>query len=288
MNPASIDRRQFLQAGLIATTLAAAGRLPLLGAGTRGRSGIDASTKPYAIKPIRGYLQRFSPSDSDRALRKKSDYGLTYDIIHWGGANQRTGISTNSVIGQISINRKAARGTVLYDVTQRTRIGGVENCIKAQITTDNGNSLRKWTFRSYHVGSNGVTDPLSKITETGDVKNGYIEINNGKCRYGYAATQPLMTQWTLPNLLMWEGSPKLNVTFDLLQDLSLFKANQVLRYDGEIQLNARGGQALTLQTYAQVGEGILPIHYLCDSEGYPQLITSSILSWALAASKQDA
>jgi len=69
----------------------------------------------------------------------------------------------------------------------------------------------------------------------------------------------------------------------LLQDLSLFKPNQSLVYDGERRVKLQGGQTVTLQTYAQTGRGILPIHYLLDAEKRPQLVTSSILSWALSA-----
>jgi hypothetical protein len=287
MNPASIDRRQFLRTGLIATTLAATGRLPLLRADAGGRSSIDASTGPYAVKPIRGYLQRFSPADVP--LKKQQSYGLAYDIVHWNASNNKTGVPTNSVVGQIVINRKVANGAVLYNVTQRTRIGGVDNFIEARITTDDHtNSLRKWTLHSYHSGPNGVTEPLSEINEKGSVENGRIRISDGKHRYGYTASKPLFTQWTLPDLLMRNGTSTLIMTFDLLQDLSLFKANQTLQYDGQIQLSLRKGRTATLQTYAQTGEGILPIHYLCDAQGRPQLITSSILSWALSRVTQNA
>jgi len=78
-------------------------------------------------------------------------------------------------------------------------------------------------------------------------------------------------------------NPALNVTFDLLQDLSLFKPNQSLTYDGVTPVKLRDGKTVMLKTYAQTGQGILPTHYLLDDQGRPQLITSSILSWALSA-----
>jgi hypothetical protein len=45
----------------MAAALAAAGRLPLLSAKESIGSGIDASTGPYAVKPIRDHLSRFLP-----------------------------------------------------------------------------------------------------------------------------------------------------------------------------------------------------------------------------------
>lgn len=82
----------------------------------------------------------------------------------------------------------------------------------------------------------------------------------------------------VPNL---EANPPVNATFDLLQDLSLFKANHMLVYHGETRLKLKVGRTVTLQAYVQTGEGVLPIHYLCDEERRPQLVTTSLLSWAL-------
>ena len=91
-----------------------------------------------------------------------------------------------------------------------------------------------------------------------------------------------MVQWTILDFLLRKAHSRLNVTFDLLQDLTLFKKDQSLVYDTETLLNIKGGKTIKLSTYALTGEGNMPIHYLCDSQGLPQLVTSSILSWALS------
>ena len=282
METVSIDRRQFLRSGLIAATLVATGRLPLLSAQVGGGSSIDDSTGPYAAKPIRGHLRRFSPAQVP--LRQKRQYNLTYDIIHWGAASIKTGMPTNSVLGQLTIKRRMAEDRVLYDVAQQTRIGGVNNFVEAEITCepDEWNSLRQWKLRTYHIDPNGQVNPISKITENGDCKKGHIRIGSGSYHYGYTPKNPVVTQWTMLHFLIRKSGPALDVSFDLLQDLSLFKPNQALFYDGVTNLKLKGGQAVALQTYAQIGQGILPIHYLLDMQGRPQLITSSILSWALS------
>jgi hypothetical protein len=282
MDTVSIDRRQFLRSGLIAATLVATGRLPLLGDQVDGGSNIDASTGPYATKPIRGHLRRFSPAEG--SLRERRQYSLAYDIIHWSATDSKTGIATNSILGQVVIRRKVAKEEVVYDIVQQMHVGGVNNFLEAQITckADDWNSLRAWKLRTYHIGPNGQMDPLSKITEKGDCKSGQIRIDGGQYKYGYTAKNPVVTQWTVLDFLIRKASPALSVTFDLLQDLSLFKPNQSLFYDGPTNLKLKGSQTVTLHTYAQIGEGILPIHYLLDTQGRPQLITSSILSWALS------
>lgn len=266
----------------MAATLVATGRLPLLSAQTDSDSGIDASTGPYATKPIRGYLRDFSPAEV--SLRRQRQYSLTYDIIHWGATNSKTGMPTNSVLGQVVIKRKMAKDRVMYDIVQQTRIGGVNNFLEAEITcnVDDWNLLRAWKLRTYHIGPNGQIDPLSKMTEKGKCKSGQIQIDSGSHKYRYTAKNPVVTQWTVLDFLIRKASSTLDATFDLLQDLSLFKPNQSLFYDGTTNVKLKGGQAVALQTYAQIGEGILPIHYMLDGRGRPQLITSSILSWALS------
>lgn len=282
MKTLNVDRRQFIETGAIAAALAAAGRLPLLAADREGGSGIEPPDDPYAVKPIHDYLSRYSPAAGE--LRGRDRYALTYDIVHWGGGDWKTGKATNSVVGRLAIRRRTARdGHVVFGVRQQTKIGGVDNLIEANISCnpDEWTSLRDWTCRSYSTRPRGGNDPLSEIGETGRCNRGQIRIESGDQRYSHKATNPVVAQWTVPDLLIHHPKRARKATFDLLQDLSLFKPNQALSYDGETRVELRGGQNTTLQTYAQTGEGILPTHYLMDDQGRPQLITCSILSWAL-------
>lgn len=276
-----IDRRQFLESGLAAAALAAAGRLPLLAADTESGSGIDASAGPHAVKPVRSLLPRFSPADP---RTEQGHYALTYNIIHWSGATSAVALPPNPVIGSITIKRTPARDSVLYEVNQQTRIGGVNNMIEAQITcrTDDLNSLKSWNVRFYHDNQARQTDPLSLIQEKGTCRNGKISVGSRDSKYGFAAKRPVLTQWTLLNYLIHRATPATRVDFDLLQDLSLFKPAQNLFYDGPVCLKLKGDETVTLHSYAQIGEGILPIHYLLDDHRRPQLVTAGLISWALA------
>ena len=266
----------------MATALAAAGRLPLLSAGTGGGSSIDASTGPGALKPIRDHLKRFSPVNPP--TRKRGQYSLTYDILHWSWVAGTRDTFANSIVGQVTIKCKAANTRVFYEISQQMRIGGVDNSIEARIicNTDNYNSLRKWTLRSGHTTAKGELEPLSELAENGRCNNGQIQIKSGNYEYGFSAKNPVVAQWTVPDFLLRKANPALNATFDLLQDLSLFKPNQSLSYEGLTPVKLRDGKTVKLQTYAQTGQGVLPIHYLLDDQRRPQLITSSILSWALS------
>jgi hypothetical protein len=277
-----MNRREFLSSGLMAAALATAGRLPLLSAELGDSSGIDASTGPYAVKPIRDHLRRFSLLK--QPVQKYEQYSLTYDIIHWNWVKGERGTYANSVVGQVTIIRKAADSRVIYEIAQQMRIGGVDNSVEARIICDrdNWNSLRKWTLRSYHTTIKGGHEPLSELIEKGQCKNGRIQIESGNYKYGFNAKNPVVAQWAMPDFLMRKANPALNITFDLLQDLSLFKPDHSLSYDGPVSVKLKDGKTITLQAYAHTGQGILPIHYMLDDQGRLQLVTSSILSWALS------
>lgn len=269
----------------MATMLVTAGRLPLLTADSDNNSSVDSSAGPYAVKPIRDHLSRFSPAKPP--VRTNGQYRLIYDIIHWNWILAQRGTFSNSVVGKIVIERKTDNGRVIYEISQQVKIGGVDNFLEAQIIcdADDYSSMRRWKLNSHYTNAKGTPEPLSVLTENGRCNDGQIRIESGNYEYGFAAKNPVFTQWTIPDLLIRKANPSLNVTFDLLQDLSLFKANQSLNYDGPTPLKLGDTRTVTLQTFSQTGQGILPIHYLLDDQGRPQLITSSILSWALSGQK---
>ena len=138
------------------------------------------------------------------------------------------------------------------------------------------------TVQSYHSSTEGKIEPRSKLVEKGPCKGGRIRIESQKYDYGFNATNPVVTQCTLLDFLIRKANQTLNATFDLLQDLSPFKPSQSLIYDGLTSVTLRDGKTITLQAYAHTGQGVLPIHYLLDDRGWPQLVTNSILSWALS------
>lgn len=281
VNTKTIDRRQFLQSGLMAAALVSAGKLPLLSAETTVDSDIDATTGPYAVKPIRDYLSRFSHVETPL---RRGQYSLTYDIIHWQWKAGKRNTIANTVVGQVFIKSERQNNQAMYDISQQTIIGGVNNFIEAQITcnADVLGSLSHWNLHSYEQSLQGKADRLSYLTEQGTCQDGRIQVDSSNYSYEFEAENPVVTQWTVLDMLIRKASPQLSVTFDLLQDLSLFKANQSLVYDGQTPVTIKDGNTVILQTYAQIGQGVLPIHYLLDAEGRPQLITSSILSWALS------
>jgi hypothetical protein len=282
MDGAAIDRRAFLESGVMAWTLAAAGRLPLVAAEPRSGSGIDPAVGPYAIKPIRGYVERFAPAGG--TLRGREEYALTFDILHWSGADRRAVLPAIPVVGTVTIRRAIAAGGPSYEIEQRTRIGGVDNVIEARVACDADpwNPLRAWTMRSRHTRPDGGADPESELVEKGRRERRRIEVDAGFYRYAREVRNPPVTQWTVLHALIAGAESALPATVDCLEDLALAKPNQSIFRDGETRVALRGGRTAAFDTYARIGEGVLPTHYLLDAERRPQLITTSIVSWALS------
>ncbi|MHC4653748.1 MAG: hypothetical protein ACYS91_01880, partial [Planctomycetota bacterium] len=101
----------------MAGALAAAGRLPLLSAKESVGSSIDASTGPYAIKPVRDHLSHFLPVGT---VASGKEYALAYNIVHWHWSKGKRDTYANTVIGKVTIERKEASGQVVYNIGQET------------------------------------------------------------------------------------------------------------------------------------------------------------------------
>ena len=277
----TMNRRSFVKRMAILATLAGAGHLPVLGAESGNGSGIDADTGPAAVKPISGYMQKFSPSGGN--VTKHRDCKLTYDIVHWSAPDLQAGVTENDVPGTVEIRWRSHNGEVRYEILQKVNFAGLHNLLEAQIVcaSDTLNALRSWNVRTYSTYPSGDKVPFSEMIETGESKNGRITVEEGGYDYSFTAKHPVVSQWTVLNFLMYHAANSTSATFDLLQDLSLFKANQTIFFDETMEVTVKDGHKVNLDSYAQIGEGVLPIHYLLDEQRRPQLVTNSIVSWAL-------
>ena len=60
----------------------------------------------------------------------------------------------------------------------------------------------------------------------------------------------------------------------------LVKPGQRLAKGPEVRVPYQDGEHV-FTTWAHTGAGVLPIHYLLDEHGLPQLMTQGALAWAL-------
>ena len=232
---------------------------------------IDTATGPHAVKPIRELLTRFTPVQ--KSTPDLDNATLTYDILNWTFGPRTPPPAPNTVYGSLAIRRQSTPSATLYHIHQKTHICGQATQLNAEITCDLNDTLQSWTLNTHREDSNGNPLPISKLREHGQNKNGHIQSQDSA--YQYQAQSTVLSHWTLPHLLM-RNVLSLPITFDMLQDLSVLRANQSLIDEGPIDLDSG-----TYNSYAQTGEGILPTHYLLDDRQRPQLITFGLISWAL-------
>jgi hypothetical protein len=154
-------------------------------------------------------------------------YSLTYDIIHWSWKAGKRETFSNSVIGRVVIQHEATDNQASYKISQRVAIGGVDNFLEAEIVCDRDDwdLLRYWTLRTFHTTATGGFEPLSELAEKGRCSGGQIRIESSSHAYAFSAENPVATQWSILDFLLRKADASSNATFDLLQDLSLFKPN---------------------------------------------------------------
>ena len=276
----SLDRRTFIELSAMTTALLTAGQLPTLGAQRRiqprpaGKPGlgVDGHLGPWASKPLVGYHRTFRPGTGKTA----ENYTLTYKILQWNSP-RAPGVSKNLPIGSITITRKLEEGTPIFEIDQTVNYHAMKNRLKARIVC-NGCAPVSWSVHTYGEGRNRTG--LTELKETGHAKDKKIIIDNGTFTTELKTTCPLITQWTLLDLLMNEKPSTIDRQVDLLEDLTLLKPDHHLCFDGQIELPLATGKA-RLATVAQLGFGVNPTHYLIDDAGRVQLVTKAILSWAL-------
>ncbi|MHC4401152.1 MAG: hypothetical protein ACYTG0_15865 [Planctomycetota bacterium] len=272
-----MNRRQFLHVAA-ATTLAVQGIQPLFAAELRGarrrRRGEKARgigptnifTEPPAIEPITGYLPKFTPV-AEGTMRRAFSATYASVLCHGSAARSRN-----------TVDRLASLVVTFSGTTCKTtevRKGKPSNIVKTELQCGGEfNTVSRWTLDSSIEGI-----PDAHFTETGTWDGKTMVVKSKSWTQQRSTGKLLIGRWALLPLL---GSGKLKsklLTFDLLDDSTL-RPNQILRYMGEIEIPVAGGTA-KMDSYAQTGCGIVPTHYLVDSDGRVQLITMTTVNWAL-------
>jgi len=248
---------------------------------------VETATGPHAVKPIRDLLTRFTPVQ--KSVSDFENATLSYDILNWTFNWNTPPPAPSTVYGSLVIRRQATPSAALYHIQQKTHlipcasletsqnghaaIGGQATQLNAELTCDLRDTPQSWTLETYREDAHGNPVPISILREAGQNNNGQIQSQDGA--YDYQASNTLLSHWTLPHLLMCNALA-LPSTFDMLQDLSVLRANQNLIDEGPVDLDSG-----TYHSYAQTGEGILPVHYLLDDRQRPQLVTFGLIAWAL-------
>jgi len=281
-----MKRRDFLTA--LASAIAASGYLPLLAqvqeqtgeAPRLARQIRNIFTRPPAIEPITGFLPSFRGVSDDSV--DSGEYELTYTAVIWAGVDSKTNRSQTREGGSLVLKHRQDGSRSLYTVDQKRQHGRRINHLYADcISAGLNGALMGWRVTSSFLEARtGNKVPELTLAEKGTVQGNVIRLTDGRTDAEFLATGPVLSQWNVLGMLGKGAFERTPVRFDLMHELSVFKPGQMLKYTGEVQVPLAAGD-VSLHCYAQTGYGVLPTHYLVDRAGRVQLITQSMLNWAL-------
>ena len=233
-------------------------------AGNGSSSNIFA--EPPAIEPITGYLPKFTPVAEGTM---GGSFSARYTLVVCRGSAAR---SRNIVEGLGSLVVTFSGATCK---TIEVRKGTPSNTIKTELQCGGEfNTVSHWTLDSSVEGI-----PEAHFAEKGTWDGRTMVVKSNSWKQEHSTGKLLIGRWALLPLIASGKLKSQTLTFDLLDDSTL-RPNQTLRYMGEIEVPVAGGKA-KMDSYAQTGSGIVPTHYLVDSDGRVQLITMSTVNWAL-------
>ena len=273
-----MDRRNFMQIAAV-TTLAAQGHLPLLAAERKrknknkkrtGRKDVytgssNIYTEPVAIEPITGYLPKYKPVATGTMSKP---FTAKYSLINCTGSAAK---SRNHVGGSLEVifSNGVCKTTEVRKGRPR------QNIVKTELKFGGKfNTVSSWTLDSSVDGL-----PEVHFAEKGTADGKTMVVKSKSWTQKHSTSNPLIGRWALLELLSSGKIKSKPLTFDMLDDSTL-RSDQILRYTGQIEIPVADGTA-KLDSYVQIGSGIVPTHYLVDADGRVQLITMSAVNWAL-------
>ena len=172
-------------------------------------------------------------------------------------------------VGALRINRRRnSQGLIELQVAQITNMGGPTRSerIRAEIVCS-GDRLctpESWTMRSRIFDAQGTAVPLTHVTTKGDTASGTITISGTGERKVFAP-QAFTAGWCLFDAVQRLPFDLRPLSFTMLDDMELPKRNQRLSPGRSMDVRL-GGRIVSLHSFEQVGEGILPYTYWLDEQ----------------------
>ena len=263
-----MERRDFFKkTGITVGALYAAGHLPLLAANSKKNprkkkiGSLNIFTDPAAIEPITGELYKFTPAQEGTM---RSAFAASYALLYWRSAKHGKSISDER--GGIDVQKRDD----LLQTTEKRQGNTVKTHIKGNRELG---AAYTWTLESM------FDRPDSGFVEDGSWDGSKMTVTAASWKQERDTKHPLIHRWMLLPRIASGSIKEASLKFDMLDNSTLIP-DQELRYEGQISVPVQGGTA-ELDSYLQTGRAIQPIHYLVDSGGRVQLITSSIVNWVL-------
>jgi len=235
------------------------------------RSLVNSYVEPCAIEPVTGYLSNFTPLSGENM---NGDFTAHYLLVAWMGAAEK---SKNTPMGSMDVTFNDRQCQTIEMRNGRGTVAAPGSIVKTtmQLTGEN-NTTTQWTLESQVEDRDHVT-----FIEVGQWDGTTMNVEAKSWSRQMTTSHPLIHRWALLPLLASGSIKEAPLVFDMLDDSAL-RPNQTLSYKGRIDVPVEDGEVM-MDSYAQIGEGIVPIHYLVDDKGQVQLITIGTVNWALSA-----
>lgn len=277
MKETMMKRRDFLLQSIEASLLA---YLPggLIMAAKSGAGTEQESGQPAALNPVSKYVESYVPPRG--GLDPARHQTITFDVIGWGTDKGRQNVST-PVVGEITVSRSPSPDAAVYEVTQR--LGKQETMVgRFRCRMDRWHSLVDWEFE-YSLSADLVSIArLTRTRQSGKREGENVVIRTNDAEGVFACPAPLLCQWgMLDAARRMREFCEAGSEFTLLHEPSGLRPGQRFREDRQVVL-PRGDNA-PIRTFLQTGDGVVPTHWIVDSQGRPLFVTGFLVSWAMKA-----
>ncbi|MCP4309685.1 MAG: sulfatase-like hydrolase/transferase [Bacteroidetes bacterium] len=235
------------------------------------RSLVNSYVEPNAIEPVTGYLSTFSPLSGKNM---QGDFTAHYELVAWMGAAEK---SKNAPMGSLDVSFDNGQCRTIETRDGRGTVAAPGSTVKTSMKlSGENNTTTQWTLESQVEDRDHVN-----FIEEGLWAGKTINVKTKSWNRQMTTSNPLIHRWALLPLLASGSIKEAPLVFDMLDDSAL-RPNQTLSYKGRIDVPVEGGE-VKMDSYVQIGESIVPIHYLVDDKGQVQLITMGTVNWALTA-----
>ena len=220
-----------------------------------------------------GAVRQLAPTRS--SFRPDGKWANTYRIWTCHGYRE----SGNQDVGVLRIERSTGSSSESFSLRAVQKViqtDGILHVLEAEVNCldDELGTPTRWRLSSRFTGPDGKDRPGLGVDERAVVKGDRIQIKTAGRTLERKVGSSLTSDWCLfDSVQRLEYGKAADLTFDLLEGLSVVKKDQRLRYGGAGHVDF-GGKEVKLHRFTQTGSGILPTEYWVDDRHRLQFVCS--------------
>lgn len=145
----------------------------------------------------------------------------------------------------------------------------------------------EWEFDTHTLLLDGKRAPELSVHQSGRTVSGGVRLKTGDSEAALRLPAPFTLQWSLFDAIQRLKRPlDRQVRFTMLRDFDQPKPEQVLAWRGSTKARLQNGVVLELDSFEQVGQGVLPIAYWLNKSGRLLFVISGLEAYIMEAKAQ--